>query len=485
MLEFTSDAQHRKLERALLALFLLTLPFVNPWVRGDGVGYYAYARAPLIGHNLDFAYDYQSANESFRQARCEPDGTPKQQFRTVTGHLENHWTVGPAMLWSPFLLLAHGGVLAARAFGSEVAADGYSAPYRLAMALATCLYGFLGFLISYRLAAKYAGRLWAFLATVAIWGGSSLAVYMYFNPSWSHAHSAFMCALYLWYWDSTRERRSLAQWLLMGVIVGLMLDVYYVNIMLVSILVIESAEQYAKLLRSRPVAWPSVAQLAWRQALFGFVVLVVMIPTFVTRWIVYGGPFKTGYLSLRDFLWDSPVFLSILFSSNHGLLSWTPLILFSIAGLFLLAWRVPRVGGPFLAGFLAFYAFLAFYPDWAGISSFGNRFFSSMTPLFVLGLGFLLSRVAGLFARPRTALAVLSALLLCFVSWNLGLMYQWGTHLIPARGPISFREATANQFTVVPRQLSFHLRSYFSGRSHMMRQIEERDLEQLKKSGEP
>jgi hypothetical protein len=143
------------------------------------------------------------------------------------------------------------------------------------------------------------------------------------------------------------------------------------------------------------------------------------------------------------------------------------------------------VGGPFLAGFLAFYAFLAFYPDWAGISSFGNRFFSSMTPLFVLGLGFLLSRVAGLFARPRTALAVLSALLLCFVSWNLGLMYQWGTHLIPARGPISFREATANQFTVFPRQLSFHLRSYFSGRSHMMRQIEERDLEQLKKSGEP
>ena len=35
--------------------------------------------------------------------------------------------------------------------------------------------------------------------------------------------------------------------------------------------------------------------------------------------------------------------------------------------------------------------------------------------------------------------------------WNLGLIFQWGTHLIPARGPISFREAAYNQFAVVPR----------------------------------
>ena len=31
----------------LTALFLMSLPFVNPWVRGDGVGYYAYARSLL------------------------------------------------------------------------------------------------------------------------------------------------------------------------------------------------------------------------------------------------------------------------------------------------------------------------------------------------------------------------------------------------------------------------------------------------------
>ena len=69
--------------------------------------------------------------------------------------------------------------------------------------------------------------------------------------------------------------------------------------------------------------------------------------------------------------------------------------------------------------------------------------------------------------------------------WNPGLIYQWGAHLVPARGPISFREATHNQFFVVPVQISSQLRSYLFRRGDMMRQIEQRDLEQLKRIPEP
>ncbi|HWO31952.1 MAG TPA: hypothetical protein VNO32_24415, partial [Candidatus Acidoferrum sp.] len=142
----------RLLERVLLILFLLSLPLVNPWVRGDGVGYYAYARAPLIEHSLDFTHDYQSANESFRGERLDESGQPKTGYRTITGHLDNHFTVGPAVLWSPFLLVAHGGVLLARELGASIRADGFSAPYRYAMAIGTAIYGFLALLFAFRLA---------------------------------------------------------------------------------------------------------------------------------------------------------------------------------------------------------------------------------------------------------------------------------------------------------------------------------------------
>lgn len=480
-----SHIQSRALEYALVILFLITLPLVNPWVRGDGVGYYAYARAPLIEHSLDFTHDYQAANQSFREGRFDTLGQPKPSFRTRTGHLENHFTVGPAILWSPFLLLAHGGVLLARLLGFSVPANGFSVPYRYAMAFGTALYGLLGLLLSFRLACRYIRPLWSFLATITIWWASSLSVYMYLNPSWSHAHSAFIVALFLFYWDSTRESRTLPQWLLLGLIVGLMLNVYYPNLMVVSILVLEAVEQYVQAFRSRPAASSTSTQLLTRHLLFGLVVGLTLLPTFITRWIVYGGPFETGYLPIRNFLWSSPMFLKVLFSSNHGLFSWTPLLAIACLGLILAAIRIPRIGVPLLVASIAFYLFITFYPDWAGISSFGNRFFVSLTAMFIFGLAMALDRFAAMFASSRTAVVVSSGTLACFVLWNLGMMYQWGMHLIPARGPISFRQAAYNQFMVVPREMGGHLRSYLLRRSDLMQQIEQRDLEQLKNGAQP
>ena len=58
-------------------------------------------------------------------------------------------------------------------------------------------------------------------------------------------------------------------------------------------------------------------------------------------------------------------------------------------------------------------------------------------------------------------------------------------HLIPARGPISFSEAAYNQVYVVPQQLSSHLKSYLFRRSDLMQQIEQKDVQQIRKSGDP
>ena len=495
----SSASRSRKSERLLLLLFLLSLPFLNPWVRGDGVGYYAFARAPLIQHNLDFTEDYRHANESFRGPRLDENNQPRPEFRTPTGHLDNHFTVGPAILWTPYLLLAHGGVLLARAFGPSVAADGFSAPYRITMAIATAIYGFLGLLLAFRLAREYVHERWALLATIAIWWTSSLPVYMYFNPFWSHAHSAFVVSLFLWYWHRTRSSRSLAQWLLLALITGLMLNVYYANAMVLAVLAIEVARRYylafhikpAETLATADVAgnvrppFPyalSVPQLLLRHFLFAAVVLLCMLPTLITRYLVYGNAFESGYIPLRDWLWSSPAFLQVLFSSDHGLLAWTPILFFSIAGLFVF-WRWQRrAGTPFLAAFLAFYLLIACYPDWDGISSYGNRFFVSLTPLFILGLSVFLDRTAQLFRSNRAALATASVFLSFFILWNFGLMFQWGSHLIPARGPISFPGMIHNQFFVVPHQLAADLQRYIFRRKAFMQQIEDRDLRQLEKN---
>jgi hypothetical protein len=128
---------------------------------------------------------------------------------------------------------------------------------------------------------------------------------------------------------------------------------------------------------------------------------------------------------------------------------------------------------------LAFYFLIACYPDWAGISSYGNRFFVSLTPIFIIGLAVFFDRIAEFFASQRMAMAALGTAVALLVAWNLGFIFQWGTHLVPARGPIVWSEMIHNQFAVVPREIAGKAAGYLFHRSNLMQQIEQRDIEQM------
>jgi hypothetical protein len=489
-LQRSHDAKRRALSprlfppRALLFLLILSLPLVNPWVRGDGVGYYAFARALLIQRNLDFTADYQHANQGFREARLDSEGNPRDIFRTATGHLDNHFTVGPAMLWAPFLVCAHAAVLLARVFGAHVAADGFSLPYLLAMAFGTLLYGFLALLLSYRLASQFVAERWALLATIAIWWASSLPVYMYFNPSWSHAHSAFTVALFFWYWLRTRESRTTSQWFLLALIAGLALNVYYPNAIVLMVLVPEALASYHSGWTTRNDS-PQLARLFAHHFFFCIVTLIALLPTFLTKYVVYGGVFETGYIPITQWSWRSPWFLALLFSANHGLFSWTPILVLAVAGIFFAAGRFRSVGVSVLCVLLTFYYFMASYPDWPGISSYGNRFFVSLTVFFVLGLASFFDSTASVLRGERQAATCFTVVTIIFVLWNLGLIFQWGSHMIPARGAVSWRQVAQNQLYGVPKQLGAQMKAYLFRRKETLHQIEQRDLEQLKRSGQP
>src|SRR6266478_3772572 len=97
----------------------------------------------------------------------------------------------------------------------------------------------------------------------------------------------------------------------------------------------------------------------------------------------------------------------------------------------------------------------------------------------------LLARVAGLFRSQRAAVAAVSVVLAAFMLWNAAFMFQWGEHLIPPRGPISWSVMIHNQFSVVPRQLAAHFENYLFHRRDLMRQIDNRDIDQMKKQSEP
>lgn len=462
-------------EALLGLLFLLTLPLSNPWVRGDGVGYYAFARSVLIEHNLDFTKDWLAANTSFRMARTDAQGNILARQYTATGHLDNHFSVGPAILWFPFLAAAHASVIVYDRLGGHIAPDGFSRPYMVAMAVGTAVYGFLALLISFVLARKYFSERWAFLATLGIWFATALPVYIYFNPSWSHAHSAFTVALFLWYWIRTRDARTWLQWAILGAIGGLMLDVYYVSGTLLLIPLLESLRGYWNARKITGMA--AVARLFVGNVIFTASLAAAFLPTLVTKRIIYGSYFKSGYEQL--WAWTSPWLIGVLFSADHGLFSWTPILLPAVAGLIVLA-RYNRELSLYLAlAFAALLYVIGCYPSWDGLSSFGNRYFVGLTPVFVLGLAALFDGIERAWNRRRAAIVSATATAV-LILWNLGLIFQWGTHLIPSRGPISWRDTAYNQFALVPADASQTVKNYLTHRKGLMDQIEQEDVKQIK-----
>jgi len=97
---------------------------------------------------------------------------------------------------------------------------------------------------------------------------------------------------------------------------------------------------------------------------------------------------------------------------------------------------------PFSPPFWLFNLFISCYPDWAGISSYGNRFFVSLSPLFILGLAVFFDRAAQLFRSQRAALSAAITPLAVTTLWNAGVIFQWGS------GPVSFSEMAYTNFSL-------------------------------------
>src|SRR5205814_7207310 len=75
--------------------------------------------------------------------------------------------------------------------------------------------------------------------------------------------------------------------------------------------------------------------------LMGVLAAIVFIPQLIAYRMITGhfGPSK---VVSGKFTWTSPNFLNVLFSPEHGLIPWTPVLALALVGLVLL-WRKDRV----------------------------------------------------------------------------------------------------------------------------------------------
>jgi hypothetical protein len=420
----------------LVVLLLGSVVLVKPRIaESDAIEYFSYLPSILLDHDLDFTNEYTYFYNE------DPEGRRgfKETFldlETATGRKINFGPIGTAVLWAPFYIAAHIVVTIGQALGFDVAADGLSMPYRWAVAIGSMLYGAAGLFLAFRLARRYAPEWACFIAVVALWWATPVAFYMYVAPGMSHAASLFAVALFftLARWAATG---SPVKWAVWGASAGLMALVREQNGLFAVVALI------AALAPRLETDW--VGRIK-RMMAFGLSAAVVFAPQLIVYLILYGRPAPSPLVQ-RKMYWTSPHFFEVLFSPQHGLFFWSPILLLFLVGGVLL-FRRDRGAALILAvGFFSQVYISGAVDSWTQAGAFGSRRFLNTTVIFAVWGGFILFRLAN--RIRRTGVAAIAAF---FVLWNVSLMIQFGLGLMD-RQRLVWREVLHNHVYEVPPRL--------------------------------
>jgi len=395
----------------------------------DGPGYYSYLRSVIFDRDLDFRNEYDRLD------------WPLEEI-TPTGLVANYWSVGPAILWAPFYLVIHGLSLIAPGAGYPANSDGFGYQYQSAACVGTIVYVALGCILAYRLCRRYTSSYSSLVAVLGLFLGSSLVHYTVAAPGSSHGVSFFAVALFLFLWARHRPR-SRTDWAMLGLAAGLMALVRWQDVLFVSVVAVEAIwSARSGSADERVVTMSGYLQGALLAAL---IAILVFAPQMLAWSILYGSPLA---LPQGAAFFDPlrPNLLEYLFSTNHGLFTWTPIALLAVVGLGPLWVRDRRTTLAVLTALLLLWYVNSAASDWWAHGSFGARRFVSATAILALALAALIESVVRRL-RHGTILALICVASL--IGWNFLLDLQFTLGYIPTDEAISLRQMTVGKLDMV------------------------------------
>ncbi len=428
-LRMRSGLVWRPMPALLLTGFLVNTFYNFPgFIGGDGLCYYAYLRSAALQGDLDFT-------DEFGDYSFGTPGLPDPRLKTATGLVGNPFSIGPAILWTPFFALGHGIALL-----RGLAVDGYSQPYVDSVVLGTQLYALLGLILCVATIRLLVPGSAATFAVIGLWIASPLTEYFRHEGSMSHALSVFAVSLFVYLFVRAAGKRSPVGWLALGAAGGLVFLVRWQDATYCLLPLVD-------LLRGKKLRDAIADGYLYSAACF----LVALPQLFVFK-LIYGAWFVIP--QGKEFIGVVPAYLwQVLFSSNHGLLSWHPIVALCLSGIVLGIWkRLPHFRLLF-AGFLMQLVVNTSIGQWWAGHAFGGRRFLGCFVLFAAGLaGLLQTRMLS----GWRGVSVVAA----FAGLNYVLWLAWVNHLIPNEGPFTIHQAAtallgeAVRFDVPPKSLA-------------------------------
>lgn len=423
---------------SVLAVGLALQLHMGARLQSDGFYYYAYLRSLAFDRDVNFLNDYALLGQQDKPHLFEP---------TVTGYAHSAWTIGPAILWSPFFAAGHVAASGLRAGGADVAADGTSYPYRQAVVMAGLCYALVGAWFTFRLARQFSAGSFAAAGAAVLMCGSFMAWYALVEPTMTHAPSMAVVAGFVWAWTATRRGAAEAdaagtwqRWACLGALAGFAGLIRWQNVLFA---LLPAAEACGLLLASwRRGDAAAMRRVVARGLLFTAAAVVAFLPQMLAWRAIYGSWLAVSPLGPTIAPLEAHI-VDVLFSSRNGLFAMSPVTYLGAAGLLALGVARPAVGLPFLGACAAMTWFNASIYDWWGSDGFGGRRFDGLIPMLAVGAAIALERGCAVIARRPQMVA--AAVLGAAVVWNLTLMSAAQRSVVRLGEPMSFSTVGADQ----------------------------------------
>ena len=318
-------------------------------------------------------------------------------------------------MWLPFFLLAHLATIVGNYLGLiPFLPDGYSYYYHYFIDLSGLVFGLLAAYCCYLSIRRYFSQKSSLWAVAGITLATPWFYYQFFEPFMSHMASLFLVSLFwllsLKLWHKEKINRYL-----LGLVIFLIIATRWQNLLFCLVLV--------------PLWWRALQEKDFTALKADLVTAIAPILAIaITQALVWKAIFGR-YLLIpqgRNFIGAQFHGLITLFSTDRGLLLWSPVLLLALAGGYSL-WRKSRY--LFTAAVLVMSAqwlLNSSLADLGGGEAFGARKFIETLPWLTLGLAALLEHST---AKKAIRLAIVALII-----WNLLVIQNYRLGRLPRAG---------------------------------------------------
>ena len=327
----------------------------NVVINNDACIYYAYLPATFIYYDLTFEF-----------AKNLPPGF---EGRIWTLNAENGNPVlkmssGNAIAWLPFFGMAH----LYATFSNNYAADGYSMPYSFFIFVAALFYLGLGLFFLSKLLLKYFHDFTVGLTLFLLVMATNLLYYVIQEPGTAHITNFGLISAFLYISVKWLESPTYLRSIFMGLLAGLIILIRPTNFVVLLLPLLIGISNWHDISPKIIFLRNNITKIA----VAGIAAFIIFIPQLI-YWKYITGQYL--YYSYQDqgFFFNNPHIIDGLFSYRKGWLLYTPVMVFAIAGFFILR----KYARGYTFAFSAFmminiYLIFSWWNWWYG-GSFGSR----------------------------------------------------------------------------------------------------------------